>query len=124
MYTVLIMTDSRGAGLEHRIRKALNQNHQELSAKIQVTVRAMGGTTTKNIINRMDERFKNVQNYDMIFTFVGVNDITRKMPNGLVEPVFNNVPELVEYLTDSYTKIENRLKGSITTNSNIPNSGD
>ena len=46
----------------------------------------------------------------MIMTFVGVNNLTNKVYEGKVEPVFESVSEIMEETTDSYTKLKEDLE--------------
>ena len=105
-FSVLIMADSRGAGLEKRIRDGIKKDHPEKADYLNVTVRTLGGATTNNIIKKMDERFSKSDKYDMIFVFVGINDFTTKVYAGTVEPNFDNIPDMVESLTDRYTNLK------------------
>ena len=107
---ILITADSRGAGLENCIKLQLQKDYPNDANRIKVTVRSMGGATTGNIITKMDERYPNPPKYDMIMTFVGVNNLTNKVYEGKVEPVNENVSEIMEETTDSYTKLKEDLK--------------
>ena len=111
---ILVLVDSRGAGLEDRIKKDMQTRHPNLQIKINVTVRTLGGACIDNILKRADERFPDTKHYDIIFVSVGVNNLTNKVPGGNVEPVFDNTPELVETLTDMFTQLKLNLKPRAT----------
>ena len=70
----------------------------------------MGGARVEDIIQKMDQRFPDSELFDIIYTFVGVNNLSSKRWNGKVAPNFNNVPEIVESLTDGYTQLKSELK--------------
>ena len=107
---ILVLTDSRGTGLEKDIRDEIRAGHPDLRQKIQVTVQVVRGATIENIIEKADKRFNNAIVYDITYTFVGVNNLTTKLNNGMVIPKFDNVPELVESLTNGYTKLKSDLE--------------
>ena len=107
---VLIMADSGGAGLEKRIRAEISKNHANLHNRLDLTVRPMGGAHVEDIIHKMDQVLPDSELFYIIYTSVGVNNLTSKKWNGKVAPNFNNVPEIVESLTDGYTKLKSELK--------------
>ena len=108
-FSIMIMADTRGAGLDYRIRDLLQNDHQEIAAKIKVTVRSMGRARLENILTKMDLRFPNPPRYDMIYVFAGVNNLTSKTNQGQVEPVFDNIPDLIESLTNGFTALKLNL---------------
>ena len=71
---VLIMTDSRGTGLEKDIEKDLKDRHLDYYHKMDITVRVMRGADIDNIISKMDKIFPLYTDYDMIYTMAGVNN--------------------------------------------------
>ena len=75
-----------------------------------MTVQTLGGARIENIVEKADHRFPEKRQYDIIYTFVGVNNLTIKWYEGKVIPVYDNVPELIETLTDAYIKLKSDLK--------------
>ena len=105
---ILIMTDSRGGGLEGIIVEDIRTRHPNLLDVIQITVQVIGGAKIENIVEKADKRF-NVKIYDIIYLFVGVNNLTCKL-FGKVFPVFENVPDLIDTITDAYTSLKMSLE--------------
>ena len=106
---IMVLTDSRGNDLEDRIKKDLLARVTVRTETINVTVHALGGARIENILETLDTHFPDKKSYDITYNFVRVNNLTKKGYNGKVTPVFDNVPELVESLTDHYTKLKSDL---------------
>ena len=104
----MILTDSRGENLQKDIRADFQKRYPHLQHGVNITVQVVGGARTDNIISKADRRYLKRQTFDMIYTFVGINDLTSKI-NGMVVPNFENVPELVDTLTDSLIKLKSDL---------------
>ena len=110
MIKILVMADSCGSGLKPMINRILEQKHPDIAAQVDVTVRSMGGAKIDNILERMDKYFPNNETFDLIFTFVGVNNLTVKNGKGKIEPVYEDLPKLINDITDKYTKLKIELK--------------
>ena len=66
----------------------------------------MRGADIDNIVKKMDKKCPKYVEFDVIYTLVGINNLTHKGHYGMVEPVFDNVPELIETLCDKFTALK------------------
>ena len=107
---ILIMTDSRGTGLDQRITEDMQKRYPTQYPNLNIIVRVMRGAVIENIITKMDKLFPTYSTYDMIYTMVGVNNLTSKCAHGKVEPNFDDIPELVESLSDKLSILKTDLK--------------
>ena len=98
---ILILTDSRGFGLEKEILKDLRIRYPDILHQINLTVIPMGGAKAENILIKIDKLYPTTEKFDVIYAFVGVNNLTVKTGKRRVEPVFDDISERVEMLTDS-----------------------
>ena len=95
-----------GFKVKEKITSILQQTQPELSTRIDITVRSMGGARIENIVEKMDSRHSGQKYFDIIFAFVGVNNLTRKKDKFRVIHVYETLPELVEVLTDKFTELK------------------
>ena len=105
---VLIPADSRGAGLEERIKAALR--YPLMEKEINMTAHSLGGARIQNIIERNDRRYPESILFDIIYVFTGINNFTVKINNGMVVPVFDNIPDIVENLSNNFSNLKSELK--------------
>ena len=108
---VIILADSRGALLQLKIREELQKQYPDLAKGIEVTVRIMEGATLDNLMKKMDSKYPAIKQCDLLYIHTGVNNLTLKK-GSTVQPTFDNIPELVDIMTDKFTVLKNKLSGT------------
>ena len=73
------MADSRGSTLQQEIIDELRAQNPDLSTKIDITVRTIDGASLDNIIKKMNFKYTDPPNCDIVYIHAGVNNLTRKV---------------------------------------------
>ena len=102
------MADSRGSTLQQEIINQLRRQNLELSTEIDVTVRTMEGASLDNIVRKMNHKYPDPPRCDVLYIHAGVNNLTNKSGR-IIQPVYDNIPELVEDITDKITELKTKL---------------
>ena len=96
MANILIITDSRGYGLQTEIETKLAKSDLDPPPKIEVAV--LRGANLDNGYERLSQEINMDNKYDLIYVMLGVNNLSVKMYNKKIVPVFVDVPTLVELM--------------------------
>ena len=102
---ILVMTDSRGNLLEKEINSSLHEQYPEVEKYIDVTVRVMDGATLDTIIRKMESKYSDFPNYDIVYVHAGVNNLTKKTGSTVI-PMYDNIPHLVDDMTDKFPTLK------------------
>ena len=74
-----------------------------------MTVQVMEGATLDNIIKKMLKKYGVLPQCELIYIHAGVNNLTVKH-GATICPVFDNIPELIDTITDKITLLKLELK--------------
>ena len=105
MTSSLLICDSRGKGLEFYI----NQECTQRNIRTHFTVITAPGATITTAVNSAN-RYLHSRSFDFIYLMTGVNNLTSKSSNGKVTPVFTEIPNMVDVVTDYLTWAKSYLK--------------
>ena len=94
----LLICDSRGKGLELLINEECTQRNMPT----RFTVSTSPGATIVKAV-REAESILQSKSFDYIYLMAGVNNLTSKSSNGKITPTFNEIPNLVDVITDHLT---------------------
>ena len=100
-YYCLIVIDSRGAGLEERLKDLIAKDR--LSIKITISVKY--GATLSTLTNEAIE-LSQLKNYDLVLILGGVNNLTNKHSSGRVTSVFYTTQQLTHTMTAEFTRAQ------------------
>ena len=108
---ILIMADLRGTLLQEKIQHEHQKENPHRAAEIEVTVQVMEGAMLDNIIKKMNSKYRKILECDLLYIHAGVNNLTSKK-GAIVQPVFDEIPELVDIITDKITSVKLKLHKS------------
>ena len=105
---ILLLADSRGYDFERFLNNALYQmGHRN----IIVTVKAVGGARFHTLYEELHTEIQNGRTYSLVMVMAGVCYLTNKHLNGMVTPIYTEVGQLLEVMTDRLHKLYNEVTG-------------
>ena len=97
MAKILIVTDSRGTGLQEEIKNIM-QKDRGSAPTVKIEVAVLRGANLDNGCDRLEHEIDMNQWFDLIYVMLGVNNLSKKNSNGRIEPIFEDVPTLIEIM--------------------------
>ena len=105
---ILIVSDSRGADMENKIRRGLSIHGPNIP--IQLDYIQKGGLTVESMISLLDQQIKPENGlYDYVYIFVGVNNLSYKHQTGKVTAVYDDIGHLIDHMFDRLYSARNYL---------------
>ena len=105
---ILIISDSRGADMEMKIRSGLAVHGPNIPIHLDYIHK--GGLTLEGMISLLDQALKPDQDlYDFMYVFGSVNNLTIKHPSGKVTFTYDDVGHLVSHIFERLFRARNYL---------------
>ena len=104
MANILLITDSRGLGFESILKELL----KEYPTKPHVKILAARGANLKSIEEEAVKELS-LNRYDQAYVMLGVNDLTKFWMSKQIILAYDNIPELVDEMDNSYTSLKTKL---------------
>ena len=105
---ILIVSDSRGYGLEAKIKHGLITQGPEIPIHIDFMYK--GGLTIEGIVRLLDQSLNpNSELYDYIYVFGGVNNLSVKHKSGKITAVYDDIGHFVENMYERLFTARNYL---------------
>ena len=102
--SVLVIMDSRGRSFDHRLPHICKYWDLEVNIETLILPAATIDSTAGDILHNLNERM-----VDLAILSVGVNNLSVKHSNSHITPRYTEVGNIVDIMTDHYTKAKKDL---------------
>ena len=104
---ILIITDSRGTDLQKNIRKMDTNNRLQ---DIDIMIIVLRGANLDDGFERLAEKIDVNSNFNTIYVMLGVNNLSVKNSVGKINPMYSDIPTLIEMMTTKFEIFKYQIK--------------
>ena len=105
MANILLLTDSHGM----KIQPLINDELRKTQSTARIEVKSLRGGNI-NSVTEMGEKILKNHRHQACYLFAGVNNLTTKVETRYSVFNYNDIPSMVEEMTDKYEQAQYKLK--------------